>query len=80
MNFAIKTKRSAITMKKVYYVSDSEDMYGPFSTYKEATNFMEEQLSILKEGSPSIKGLLTEEANEILERPQYGWSRGGINE
>ena len=25
------------------------DMYGPFNTYKEATNFMEEQLSILKE-------------------------------
>ena len=49
MNFAIKTKRSAITMKKVYYVNDSEDVYGPFNTYKEATNFMEEQLSILKE-------------------------------
>jgi len=49
MNFSIKTKRSARTMKKVYYVSDSGDMYGPFDTYKEATNFMEEQLSILKE-------------------------------
>ena len=49
MNFSIRIKRSARTMKKVYYVSDSEDMYGPFDTYKEATNFMEEQLSILKE-------------------------------
>ena len=32
-----------------YYVSDDGDMYGPFYSYKEATNFMEEQLSILKE-------------------------------
>ena len=43
-------------MKKAYYVSDSvlttppcEDMYGPFSTYKEATNFMEEQIGLLYE-------------------------------
>ena len=32
-----------------YYVSDDGDMYRPFYSYKEATNFMEEQLSILKE-------------------------------
>jgi len=49
MNFSIKTKRSAITMKKVYYVSDSEDMYGPFDKYKEATDFMEEQIGLLYE-------------------------------
>jgi hypothetical protein len=43
MNFNIRK------IDGVYYVSDSGDMYGPFNTYKEATNFMEEQLSILKE-------------------------------
>ena len=49
MNFSIKTKRSAITMKKAYYVNDSEDAYGPFDTYKEATDFMEEQIGLLYE-------------------------------
>ena len=43
MNFAIEK------IEGEYWVSDSGDMYGPFNTYKEATNFMEEQLSILKE-------------------------------
>jgi len=43
MNFNIRK------IEGEYYVSDSGDMYGPFDTYKEATNFMEEQLSILKE-------------------------------
>ena len=32
-----------------WMVRDGIDMYGPFDKYKEATNFMEEQLSILKE-------------------------------
>ena len=50
MNFAVEK------IEGEYWVSDSDDMifgcgdmYGPFNTYKEATNFMEEQLSILKE-------------------------------
>ena len=43
MNFNIRK------IEGEYYVNDSGDMYGPFDTYKEATNFMEEQLSILKE-------------------------------
>ena len=50
MNFAVEK------IEGEYWVSDTDDMifecgdmYGPFNTYKEATNFMEEQLSILKE-------------------------------
>ena len=43
MNFSIEQ------IEGEYYVSDDGDMYGPFYSYKEATNFMEEQLSILKE-------------------------------
>jgi hypothetical protein len=40
------------TVEKIegeYYVSDNGDMYGPFNTYKEATNFMEEQIGLLYE-------------------------------
>ena len=50
MNFNIEK------IDSLYYITDSVmttppcvDRYGPFNTYKEATNFMEEQLSILKE-------------------------------
>jgi len=34
---------------EIYYVADNTDMYGPFNTYKEATNFMEDQIGLLYE-------------------------------
>ena len=43
MNFAVEK------IEGEYYVNDDGYFYGPFHSYKEATNFMEEQLSILKE-------------------------------
>tara|TARA_R100000808_G_C2119585_1_gene131210 strand:+ start:179 stop:319 length:141 start_codon:yes stop_codon:yes gene_type:complete len=43
MNFVVEK------IEGEYYVNDDGDFYGPFNSYKEATNFMEEQLSILKE-------------------------------
>lgn len=50
MNFGIKK------IDGKYYVTDSVmttppcvDRYGPFKTYKEATNFMEEQIGVLYE-------------------------------
>ena len=43
MNFEIKKTEGA------YYVSDSGDMYGPFETYKEATDFMQDQIGLLYE-------------------------------
>jgi len=52
MNFTIEKNpmhRNVEKGRDEYYVSDDGDMYGPFYSYKEATNFMEEQLSILKE-------------------------------
>ena len=47
--FLLNLQKTRNFIKNKYYVSDNGDMYGPFNTYKEATNFMEEQLSILKE-------------------------------
>ena len=52
MNFTIEKNPMSRHVEKgrdEYYVSDDGDMYGPFNSYKEATHFMEEQLSILKE-------------------------------
>jgi hypothetical protein len=43
MNFSIEK------IEGEYYVSDNGDMYGPFPQYKEATDFMEEQIGLLYE-------------------------------